>query len=201
MVSGTFGLCLVRSSLNTCRGSLTWMCSDMGIMHPRASMYNQGTQTPTNLYILHVHDWGWHFTSPSLVNPLFSCLLFVVEFQTLSVPAVVCCAFLSFLHHHCIFARIARFLTMWLDVTALTEVPRHWAALRNEYFVFLLCICSESVAVSPCLTEYGGWPWLAIRHQPSCSLTCILPRTGENKVEKLMSKDKGEIMCQSSSQA
>lgn len=97
MVSGTFGLCLVRSPLNTCRGSLTWMCSDMGIMHPRASMYNQGTQTPTNLYILHVHDWGWHFTSPSLVNPLFSCLLFVVEFQTLSVPAVVCCAFLSFL--------------------------------------------------------------------------------------------------------
>ena len=77
----------------------------------------------------------------------FSCLLVGTAWPTLSFLVIICWVFLCFLYHHHIFARICRCLTKWLDATALTEVPRHWAALRNEYSVPLLCTCNESVAV------------------------------------------------------
>lgn len=48
MLSGPHGLCLVHSPLNTGRGRLALTCSDMGLLHPRASVTNQGTQAPTN---------------------------------------------------------------------------------------------------------------------------------------------------------
>lgn len=81
---------------------------------------------------------------------------------------------------------------MWLDVTPLTKVPRHWAALGNEYFVFLLCMCNESVAVKIFhVTEYGGWPWLAARHLPSSYLASP-PQQGRRRKqgEKVMGRGK-----------
>lgn len=43
--------------------------------------------------------------------------------------------------------RTVGFLIVCLDAAALTEVPKHWAPLRNEYFAFSLCMCNESLAV------------------------------------------------------
>lgn len=156
MLSGPHGLCLVHSPLNTRRGRLALMCRDMGILHPRAPMCNQSTQTPTNSPahsrvspgnpVQHCCSVGapadeadcsreckegeergstqrWWFPRPWLGMSLhitfsckstltFSCLLLGRDWPTLSLLVIVCWGFLCFLHHHHIFASIARFLAM-----------------------------------------------------------------------------------------
>lgn len=150
----------------------------------------------------HVCDWGWHLTSASLINqPLtFSCLLFGTAWPTLLFLVIVCWGLLYFLHHHHIFARISRCLTMRLDAT---EVPRLWAILRNEYFVLLLCNelvavkmfhVLQSVVVELC--------WLPDTYPAALSLPYLNRTGGENKVKKLMGRDKvREITWQSLSWA